>query len=169
MNYLIINKRSRKNNISNMKKYLIILLVIFLTSCATHYGVSDFKGGYTEIKIDENTYDVSFKGNGYTSGEQVKRYFLYRCSEITLNQNSNYFIIYDKNIGSKKYSTTTRGSIDSNGDFEARTNTIKKSYGSGIIKIYKEKPNDFNGIVYNAQELKNSLEMYIKRGKNTLF
>ena len=152
-----------------MKNYLIILFAVFLTSCATHYGISGFRGGYTEIKIDENTYDVSFKGNGYTSGEQIKRYFLYRCSEITLSHDCNYFIMYDKNIGSKTYSTTTRGSINDNGDFNANTNTVTKSFGSGTIKIFKEKPNDYDGIVYDANELKNSLEPYIKHGKNSMF
>ena len=152
-----------------MKKYLTILFAIFLTSCATHYGISGFRGGYTEIKIDENTYDVSFKGNGYTSGEQIKRFFLYRCSEITLNQGCNYFIMYDKNIGSKTYSTMTQGSINDNGDFTANTNTVTKSFGSGTIKIFKQKPNDYEGIIYDAKELKNSLEPYIKHGKNSMF
>jgi hypothetical protein len=152
-----------------MKKYLIILLATFLTSCATHYGISGFRGGYNEIKIDENTYDVSFKGNGYTSGEQIKRYFLYRCSEIALSQDCSFFIMYDKNIGSKTYATNTQGSINDNGSFNANTNTVIKSFGSGTIKLFKEKPNDYNGIVYDAKELKNSLEPYIKRGKNSMF
>jgi hypothetical protein len=152
-----------------MRKYLAILFAIFLTSCATHYGISGFRGGYTEIKIDENTYDVSFKGNGYTSGEQIKRYFLYRCSEITLNQDCNYFIMFDKNIGSKTYSTTTRGSLNENGNFNAKTNNLTKSFGSGTIKILKEKPDEYDGIIYDAKELKNSLEPYIKRDDNSLF
>jgi len=164
-NYKIHNSQK----INSMKKYLTILLAIFLTSCATHYGISSYRGGYTEIKIDKNVYDVSFKGNGYTSGEQIKRYFLYRCSEITLSQDCNYFIMYDKNIGSKTSSTTTRGSINDDGSFNANTNTVTKSFGSGTIKIFKEKPIDFDGIIYDAKELKNSLEPYIKRGKNSLF
>jgi hypothetical protein len=152
-----------------MKKYLLILSIIFLTSCATHYGISGFRGGYSEIKIDEHTYDVSFNGNGYTSGEQIKRYFLYRCSEITLNQGGKYFIMFDKHIGSENYSTATRGSVDAYGNINATTNTVTKSYGSGTIKFFSEKPINYDGIVYDAQELKTSLEPYIKRKQNSLF
>ena len=152
-----------------MNKYLTILALAFLTSCSTQYGISGFRGGYTEIKLDDNLYEVSFNGNGYTSGTQIKRYFLYRCAELTKTNGGNYFVMYDKNIGAIKTSSTTTGSVNNNGDFNATTSTITKSYGSGIIEILKKKPNDYNGIIYDAKELINSLEPYIKRGENSLF
>lgn len=143
-----------------MKKIInsigLIAVVILFVSCRTQYGVSGFRGGYSEIKIDESTYDVSFKGNGTTSSETIKRYFLYRCAELTLDSGYEYFVIRDKDISSSNYVSGRDGDI----------NTVTKTSGSGIVKMYHEKPDD--EVVYVAKELKQSLDRYIKRGRNLL-
>lgn len=152
-----------------MKKCILIAVVLIMSSCATLYGPSGYKGGYSEIKLSEDVYEVSFNGNGYTSGGVIKNYFLYRCAEITLEKGGNFFIMYDKKIGSITTSTETRGTINSNGSFSSSTSPDVKSYGVGTIKILKEKPIDYEGIIYDAVELKTSLEPRIRRGHNNLF
>lgn len=149
-------------------KNLSFLLFLLLCSCATHYNSAGFRGGYSELKIDTDTYEVKFAGNGYTSQRLIEKYFLFRCSEITISNGRRYFVFYDKNVGSIKTTTNIQGDIDSNGDFSATTNTINKAFGKGIIKLYDSRPESPNGIVYDAEEIYKNLRPSIKQGKNSL-
>lgn len=150
-----------------MKKYFFIVF-IFFCSCATQYKPVGFKGGYSDLKIDSDTYEVEFLGNGYTSQSLIERYFLFRCSEIAIENGKKYFVFYDKNVGSVKTNTFINGNINSNGYISATTNNINKAFGKGTIKLYVSRPENFNGVVYDAEEIYNKLNSYVKRSKNSL-
>ncbi|MGV2289712.1 hypothetical protein AAHK20_13460 [Trinickia sp. YCB016] len=64
-----------------------------LTACVTAYQPHGATGGYTDRRIDDETYYVKFQGNGYTSRELVQRYFLFRCAELTELSGFKYFVI----------------------------------------------------------------------------
>lgn len=65
-----------------------------LAGCMAAYQPDGMGGGYTDEKLDEDTYLVSFRGNGYTPEGAVLKYFLYRCAELTLAQGYAYFELY---------------------------------------------------------------------------
>ena len=75
------------------KTLLTFLVVLFSTACATSYGPNGVFGGYSETKVDNNTYIVSFKANSYTSQERVWYFWLFRCAELTREKGSDYFTI----------------------------------------------------------------------------
>lgn len=50
-----------------MKTLFSVLVVAALTACATPYGKYGIAGGYTDSRIDENTFSVSVDTNGFTS------------------------------------------------------------------------------------------------------
>lgn len=152
-----------------MKNVITLIAFCFLMcSCATHYNSDGFRGGYSELKIDTDTYEVKFTGNGYTSQSLIEKYFLFRCSEITIGNGKKYFVFYDKNIGSVKANTNVRGNIDSYGNVSATTFDVTKAFGKGTIKIYDSRPESPSGIVYDAEEIYKSLKPSIKQGKNSL-
>lgn len=64
-----------------------------LTGCATPYQPNGFGGGYSDRKIDDNTYYVAYAGNGYTSRVQVFRAWIYRCAEMTTQNGYDYFVV----------------------------------------------------------------------------
>jgi len=67
-----------------MKKLIaIVILAFILQGCATSYQKTSFTGGYSETQLDENVFNVSFKGNGYTSRERVADFTLLRSAELT--------------------------------------------------------------------------------------
>jgi hypothetical protein len=66
-----------------------------LTNCATSYQPLSFTGGYSDQRLDSNTAQVSFRGNGYTAPETVHSYLLRRCAEVTLQNGYNYFVLVD--------------------------------------------------------------------------
>lgn len=75
---------------------LIALLgACWLTSCSTSYQPLGFTGGYSDQRLDNNTAQVSFRGNGFTAPETVHSYLLRRCAEVTLQNGYNYFVLVD--------------------------------------------------------------------------
>jgi hypothetical protein len=48
-------------------------------------------GGYSEIKLEDDRWRVTFQGNGLTSREIVETYLLHRAAELTVNQGFDWF------------------------------------------------------------------------------
>lgn len=48
-------------------------------------------GGYSEIRLEENRYRVTFAGNSLTSRETVEGYLLYRAAELTVQNGYDWF------------------------------------------------------------------------------
>lgn len=82
--------------------------VVFQTACVTKYGPMNWKGGYENMALGENKYQVSFIGNGYTSHSAVKQYLLYRCAEVSKENGYGYFTLLDKDDHS---ASTVSGSV----------------------------------------------------------
>jgi hypothetical protein len=76
---------------------VLLCLVAFglAGSCATAYQPHSFTGGYSDQKIDDNTAEVSFRGNGFTAPETVHVYLLRRCAEVTKQNGYDYFVLVD--------------------------------------------------------------------------
>jgi hypothetical protein len=77
----------------NTKIFGAILLVAILSSCATGYQASGITGGYTEKKISDSAYLVSFGGNGFASQDRIYYFWVYRCAELTLEKGYSLFSI----------------------------------------------------------------------------
>ncbi|WP_133646390.1 CC0125/CC1285 family lipoprotein [Paraburkholderia flava] len=70
-----------------------LLMALALAGCATPYQSAGAIGGYSDRKIDDQTYHVQFWGNGYTTDDKVHKYFMYRCAELTKQAGYKYFTI----------------------------------------------------------------------------
>jgi hypothetical protein len=77
----------------NKRILLPALAALTLGACATPYQKNFIGGGYSDKKIDESTYVVSFNGNGYASKERVWYFWIYRCAELTTEKGYAYFAI----------------------------------------------------------------------------
>jgi hypothetical protein len=70
-----------------------------LTSCATttpyqpEVAGQRIHGGYSEQRLGEGRYRVTFDGNTLTSRERVEGYMLYRAAELTLRDGYDWFRI----------------------------------------------------------------------------
>lgn len=89
---------------STIVRYVSIALVLGFLGCATPYqrlGSGNWKnnwaqGGYSDHKLNQTRYRVSFLGNRDTSSEQVELFFLRRCSEIAIREGYKGFVIESK-------------------------------------------------------------------------
>ncbi|MGB5077028.1 MAG: hypothetical protein WBO17_06070 [Sphingorhabdus sp.] len=53
-------------------------------------------GGYSEVRLGDNRYRVTFDGNSLTSRDRVEGYLLYRAAELTLENGYDWFRIVDR-------------------------------------------------------------------------
>jgi hypothetical protein len=56
----------------------------------------EMSGGYSEHRLDEATYQVSFAGNGYTDRGAVLAMLHRRCAEVTVAAGFRFFLVVDK-------------------------------------------------------------------------
>ncbi len=79
----------------------LLLVFLGLGACvsATPYQPlargSAVSGGYSEEKLDDTHFRVSFKGNDATSRAQVETYLLYRAAELAAVQGADWFEMVD--------------------------------------------------------------------------
>jgi len=145
--------------VSDIRHFFILASsVIFLAGCATPYQPIGFRGGYTQTQLDENVFQVRFRGNGFTGRERASDFTLLRCAEATLENGYAYFAIVEKEAGIKKSTYTTPSTTtiapDYAGGYSAyttggQTYTLSKPRTVNTIVMFKEKPS--GGFSYNAQ------------------
>ncbi|MBU0533549.1 MAG: hypothetical protein KJ887_01945 [Candidatus Omnitrophica bacterium] len=123
-----------------MKNFIcVLLLTLLLTGCATNYSKRSFEGGYSEIKIQEHLFKVTFVGNIYTSSQRTENLGLLRCADVTLEKGYNYFIIREQ---------VERGNGFTTIDF--------------TIECFKEKPVKVLGIIYDAEQVRTNMKSQYK-------
>lgn len=152
----------------------LIMFCSFFCLCCTPYKSVGFRGGYSEIRLDTNIFNVSFKGNGYTSTERATDFCLLRCAEICSLNGFDYFVIVDsqteitkstyvdnvksesnytvKNYGNTSYihgKTTTRG---------GNTHEIHKPGVINTIICYKGRPLNQDILHYKPEFLISSIK-----------
>jgi TonB family protein len=79
-----------------MRRYrmtLIVLAAVLLSACATSYQAGGLTGGYTEKKISDSAYVVTYGGNGFASKDRIYFFWMYRCAELTLQNGFGLFVI----------------------------------------------------------------------------
>jgi hypothetical protein len=81
-------------------KFFLLVIFVLLTSCATPYQSSSFMGGFDEIKLSDDSYQVNFRGNKYSSTQRAIDFTLLRSAELTLENGYSYFIVVDSEVRS---------------------------------------------------------------------
>lgn len=80
------------------------LLAACASSGPTPYqpASANYSRGYTETKIEDTRYRISFKGNALTERETVENYMLYRAAELTLQSGYDTFTISNRDTDKDK-------------------------------------------------------------------
>ena len=71
-------------------------LMAIVCACATSYQSKRMSGGFSETRLGENVFQVSFRGNAYTHEERVADFTLLRSADLTLENSFRYFVIVDE-------------------------------------------------------------------------
>lgn len=106
-----------------MKKNLAVMgISLALAACATPYGKYGALGGYTDARIDENTFSISVDTNAFTSQQVTSMHALYRAAELTVENGFDYFVI----VSDAKNATSAMVAMPG----ASTSNTSVSSYGS---------------------------------------
>ena len=79
----------------------IVAAAAALAACQTATPYQPFKtgvasGGYSELKLEQDRWRVTFSGNSMTSRTTVENYLLYRAAELTRAQGYDWFETIDR-------------------------------------------------------------------------
>ncbi|MFZ5491435.1 MAG: CC0125/CC1285 family lipoprotein [Pseudomonadota bacterium] len=96
---------------------LALSIALAVSGCVTPYQKDSawnaVVGGYSDYRVDENTFIVSFRGGNPTPVAKLGPYLLYRCAEVIAGAGFEYFQIVgqspDQKVGTAVlpgYSTT---------------------------------------------------------------
>lgn len=168
-----------------MKTSVVLIIAVFLlASCATDYQKQGFSGGFSETRLSENIFRVSFGGNVFTSRERASDFNLLRSAEIALKNGFSYFVIVNSEVYSKTITYTTpttshttiyttpttsrtTGSAYVYGNYVhgsattrttgGRTYYFSKPGTTNTIVCFKDKP-EIGGLVYDAYYLFKSIK-----------
>jgi len=127
--------------------YCISILLLLLINCSTPYQPKGILGGYSEKQLDNNCYEVSFWGNQHTNPDDVDKYLLYRCAELSQDKGYEYFAIIGESRDCKKQRHFVGGSRQKIGG-------SRNNRGGGVggnIQFYEY---DFSYIIMLCDEVK---------------
>ena len=122
-----------------MKKILTVLLCLGLAGCATGYHSKGFTGGYSNMKLQDNIFKVTFRGNAYSSMERTGDFALLRSAEITIENGYKYFVVLETNSFIKIFSYIMPAA-------------------SMTIECFQDKPDHVKGMIYDAGQIKTNIK-----------
>ena len=113
-----------------MKKMVAIVLLstlILMEGCATSYQPKGLTGGFADRQISEDTFTITFQGNGFTSQDRSNELALVRAADVTIEHGFSYFEGLDMKAGMNTSYLEHPGSASTYGHFSG------KSYYSSTV------------------------------------
>ena len=145
------------------------LLALVLGGCATAYQPEGATGGYKEVRLADDTYRVSFAGNGYTSRPVVLKYFLYRCAQLTLQHGYTYFEVFSARHAA------LRGPVEAPRFMRASytvptytyipAGTVTRYSATGVIRMYRKDMMIVDSNLFDARDVMATLGPEIRSGQ----
>jgi len=80
----------------------VIVVALMASACTTPTpyqplpSAGSERGGYSDQRLEENRFRVTFTGNSMTSRETVETYLLYRAAELTIANGYDWFVMADR-------------------------------------------------------------------------
>lgn len=85
----------------------VLVAATALTACATatpyqpNIPGQQASGGFSEARLEQNRFRVTFAGNNLTSRDTVERYLLYRAAEVTVAEGYDWFSLVERSTDRK--------------------------------------------------------------------
>jgi hypothetical protein len=153
-----------------MRLVLPLLATLLVAGCATKYQPSAASGGFTETRLSENTWRVSFRGNAATRSDRTDDLALLRAADLAVQNGYRFIRVQNArtNTSTVNWSmpayTTVQGTAKTSGNrtsFQANALTIGGDDSDEIVTstllvaAYKAKPDAEE--VYDARFLCDSI------------
>lgn len=105
------------------KAVFSFFIMLMIYGCATPYQSFELfgRGGYSDNKIDDSSFQVAFYGNHLTGMETITSLLQYRSAELTLSNGYDYYEVIN---------SYGRMPLSQFGGFRSSQQTIKMYKGS---------------------------------------
>lgn len=149
------------------KRLVVIGLAAALAACASPsvYRPAERSGaeGYSETRLDDNRYRVSFTGNSQTDSGRVQDFALLRAAELTLQLGYDWFELANRDVEKKERTLTT---VDS-GFASPPHATVYRSCGLLTCRTtVVERPGYGTGVATTTTRAQYSAQLEVVMGKN---
>lgn len=159
-----------------MRVLIATAAAAILAGCATAYQPNGLTGGFSETKLSQNVYRISFQGNGFNRPEQASEMSLLRAAELMQESGYPFFIVMDERTRTDYTAITSPVQARTTGRIDPYSNTFNAttSYSGGgttmiqsptattTIMGFKEDPKNGN-LVYEARQIYDSLAPKYKK------
>ena len=75
---------------------VMVPLVAACAALATKYQPRAGAGGYSDTKLNADTYEVRYETNGFSNHQATSVFLLRRAAELTLEQGRRYFLLSNR-------------------------------------------------------------------------
>jgi len=120
------------------------------------------------VKLADDTYRVSFFGNGYTSRPVVLKYFLYRCAELTLQQGYTYFELFSARHvalrGPVQEPRFMRASYTVPTYTYIPAGTVRRYSATGVVRMYRKDMMIVDPSLFDARDVVATLGPEVRSG-----
>lgn len=162
-----------------MKLNLALLILVSLISGCTSYKPDGFTGGFSDMRLSENVFQVSARGNAFASSKDIQEMALLRSAEVVLGSGYRYFeVARSANEVKVTRSYTpptayTSGSVQNYGSYSQLNATTQyvgggttewnKPESSMVVIAHKELPSDGKAYVDAQMILQSIGPKYLKK------
>jgi hypothetical protein len=81
-----------------VRSIVVATCAFALAGCATAYQPMGFSGGYSEVQLNADTYQILVAGNGYTSTDRAQKIALLRAADLTIAAGFKRFVVLSGNV-----------------------------------------------------------------------
>jgi hypothetical protein len=74
-----------------------VFALLMMACSPTSYRPQTLSGGYSDTRMNADTFNVIFRANRYTSRQTAETYALYRAAELTVESGFDYFVVIGGN------------------------------------------------------------------------
>ena len=143
------------------------LIALSVVGCATPYKSSGLMGGYDEKELEPAIWRLSYSGNGYTTGETVQTYWLYRAADLALQNGFDGFqILSNIRLVAPHVPQPVKIATASTPIFiPMYTGPIYAPSLQGDIRLLKLPFDPVPGKVFNAAQLRSELDQFVHGNK----
>ena len=150
-----------------MKKTVIFGIALFLTGCAAtptpYQQLKTFEtgsaGGYTNVKLQDTIYRVTFEGNDHTTQGTTGDFALLRSAQVTIDNGYSYFVILDNQDYVKVGDYTPPGDVAKfRKMYQQECYAYNKPETVLTIQCFEGKPGRLPTIIYDAYQVRTNLQ-----------
>ena len=105
--------------------YILICSALSVGGCQTPYQAEGIGGGYEDIRLSDDTFEVRARGNGYSSEGHTRNIMLLRAADLALQNGFTHFAILDGSMREKtRYVGNSIGTATTNAQASVVGNTV---------------------------------------------